>query len=98
MTYKHAFKALDKTLRDMKTKNSSYGYVFFGNKVILFGGDFRQILPVVRKGNRTQIVNASIKRSEFWKKTQILKLKINMRVFSANSKHNLKAKEFSDFL
>ncbi|CAF0889946.1 unnamed protein product [Brachionus calyciflorus] len=68
--------ALDRSFRDiMKAVNPQFENIPFGNKVILFGGDFRQILPVVKKGNRAQIVNATIKRSEFWKKTRILKLK-----------------------
>lgn len=33
----------------------------FGGKTILFAGDFRQMLPVVRRGTRAAIVSASIK-------------------------------------
>jgi hypothetical protein len=32
----------------------------FGGKTIVFSGDFRQVLPVVRKGSRAQIVGASL--------------------------------------
>ncbi|KAH8964332.1 hypothetical protein BDL97_04G060700 [Sphagnum fallax] len=37
--------------------------MLFGNKVVVMGGDFRQILPVVPRGTRGQIVDASLKRS-----------------------------------
>ena len=38
----------------------------FGGKTVVFGGDFRQVLPVVRKGSRAQIVDASLRRSYLW--------------------------------
>nr|KAJ0217971.1 hypothetical protein LSAT_V11C300113370 [Lactuca sativa] len=48
MVHKHAFEALDRTLRDVLSfGNVSNSHIPFGGKVIVFGGDFRQILPVV---------------------------------------------------
>jgi hypothetical protein len=35
----------------------------FGGKTMVLGGDFRQILPVVPKGGRKDIVNAPLLRS-----------------------------------
>jgi ATP-dependent DNA helicase PIF1 len=32
----------------------------FGGKVMVFGGDFRQVLPVVAQGMRTQIIDAML--------------------------------------
>lgn len=32
----------------------------FGGKVMLFGGDFRQVLPVVLRGTRAQITDATL--------------------------------------
>jgi ATP-dependent DNA helicase PIF1 len=32
----------------------------FGGKTVVLGGDFRQILPVVPKGGREDIVSASL--------------------------------------
>ena len=43
------------------------------------GGDFRQVLPVVRKGSRAQIVDASLRRSYLWEYMHQLKLVRNMR-------------------
>ncbi|XP_076893887.1 uncharacterized protein LOC143546016 [Bidens hawaiensis] len=52
MTHKHAFESLDRTLRDiLGCRNQP-----FGGKVIVFGGDFRQILPVVQHGTRQDVV------------------------------------------
>jgi hypothetical protein len=44
---------VDPALKDM----------LFEGKVVVMGGDFRQILPMVPRGKRGQIVDASFKRS-----------------------------------
>ncbi|WVZ94637.1 LOW QUALITY PROTEIN: hypothetical protein U9M48_040505 [Paspalum notatum var. saurae] len=54
----------------------------FGRKTIVFGGDFRQVLPVIRKGSRAQIVDASLCRSYLWESMRHLKLVRNMRAQS----------------
>ncbi|KAL3038294.1 hypothetical protein AAZX31_01G123700 [Glycine max] len=46
MCHKFAFEALDKSLKDIMQKNLP-----FGGKIMVFGGDFRQILPIVPKGD-----------------------------------------------
>jgi len=40
----------------------------FGGKVMVFGGDFRQVLPVVTRGTRAQITDATLQRSYLWDK------------------------------
>ena len=63
MTHRHAFEAVDRTLRDlMKTVDLLLKNKPFGGKVIVFGGDFRQILPVVIKGGREDIVRSCLQR------------------------------------
>ena len=67
MMHRHAFEALDRSLRDiMGAIDKRYKHIPFGNKIIVFGGDFRQILPVVRKGSRSDIIKASFNRSLLW--------------------------------
>ncbi|XP_008189353.1 uncharacterized protein LOC103311494 [Acyrthosiphon pisum] len=51
----------------------------FGGKPILLAGDFRQILPVVRRGNRSSIVMSSIKRHSLWREFEQFRLTRNMR-------------------
>ncbi|XP_013705031.1 uncharacterized protein LOC106408890 [Brassica napus] len=64
MTHKHAFEALDKTLKDiLSIKNPHAKDQTFGGKTVLLGGDFRQILPVVPQGSRADTVSASISHS-----------------------------------
>jgi len=57
----------------------------FVNKVVICMGDFRQIAPVIKNGERQQIVNASIKSSTLWSKFTILHLTINMRLLQNDS-------------
>ncbi|WJX83021.1 DNA helicase [Trifolium repens] len=56
----------------------------FGGKTIVFGGDFRQILPVVPKGGRADIVHATINSSPLWRKCSVLRLTQNMRLQFSN--------------
>ena len=60
MTKRQTVEALDKSMRDIMDRPDHP----FGGKTIVFGGDFRQVLPVVRKGTRAQIVDASLRGSE----------------------------------
>ncbi|XP_035845741.1 uncharacterized protein LOC118492075 [Helianthus annuus] len=56
MVHKHGFEALDRSLKDLfRSVSGASSELPFGGKVIVFGGDFRQILPVVPGGSRQQI-------------------------------------------
>ncbi|XP_050895956.1 uncharacterized protein LOC127102652 [Lathyrus oleraceus] len=50
----------------------------FGGKIMIMGGDFRQVLPVIEKGSRGQMISACIVRSQLWATTKILHLRQNM--------------------
>ncbi|GJY36406.1 ATP-dependent DNA helicase PIF1-like protein [Tanacetum coccineum] len=58
---KYAFEALDGTLCDiLGYKNPAKRSTIFEGVTVLLGGDFRQILPVIPKGKRAEIVQACI--------------------------------------
>ena len=64
MMHHFAFEAVDRTLRDlMKAIDPVLEDQPFGGKVMVFGGDFRQILPVVPRSGREATVEACFSRS-----------------------------------
>ncbi|XP_022007657.1 uncharacterized protein LOC110906905 [Helianthus annuus] len=99
MTHKHCFEALDRTMRDNFDSQLNMQSKPFEGKVILFGSDFRQILPVIPKGTRTMIVNASLNSSYIWRHCQVLKLTENMRLSVGCQEADLKEiKEFGEWI
>ncbi|XP_024964349.1 uncharacterized protein LOC112504609 [Cynara cardunculus var. scolymus] len=63
---------------DVANRGISDSQMLFGGKVVVFGGDFRQILPVIPNASRQDIVNASL--TSCWKKCKVLRLTKNMRL------------------
>jgi ATP-dependent DNA helicase PIF1 len=64
MMHRRAFEAVDWTLRDlMQLDDAQATEKIFGGEIVVLGGDFQQILPVVPKGEREDIVSASLPRS-----------------------------------
>ncbi|KAI5419734.1 hypothetical protein KIW84_043772 [Lathyrus oleraceus] len=86
MTNKNCLEALDRSLQDICSNNAQFG----GKVLIMGGGDFRQVLPVVRKGTKAQMISACIVQSHLWNHTKILPLRHNM-----GSLHD---QEFAEFL
>jgi ATP-dependent DNA helicase PIF1 len=82
MAHKHVFEAMNRTLQHvMGVVDPTLKDMFFGGKVVVMGGDFRQILHVVPWGRRGQIVDASLKRSiVLWHRVKVCQLHENMRV------------------
>jgi hypothetical protein len=74
MTKRQAVETLDRSLQDIMDCPLP-----FGGKVVVFGGDFRQVLPVVTRGTRAQITDATLLRSYLWEKTRKIHLTRNMR-------------------
>lgn len=56
MTFGHPLTAVDKFLRDLMKAQKP-----FGEKVILFAGDFRQNLPVMPHGQKITIIESTVK-------------------------------------
>ena len=54
MTHRAAFEALDRTFRDLLCVHSpNASNLPFGGKIVVLGGDLRQILPVIEGGSRS---------------------------------------------
>ncbi|KAG3138760.1 hypothetical protein PC128_g25503 [Phytophthora cactorum] len=95
MAHRHAFEAVDRSLRDLMDNDDEP----FGGKMFVLSGDFRQILPVVVRGTPAQTIDACLKSSTLWPKFQQLHLRENMRVMSAqNESTATELAEFSEFL
>lgn len=77
MISKYCFETLDRCFKDILANPDEKP---FGGKVILFGGDFRQILHVIVGAGREQIVNASLNASYLWDHCKVLRLTKNMRL------------------
>ncbi|XP_057451763.1 uncharacterized protein LOC130743532 [Lotus japonicus] len=100
MLNKHCFEALDRSLNDIMKTQSTHGYdIPFGGKVVVLGDDFRQILPVISKGSRSEIVGSAINSSYLWKHCKVMKLTVNMRLQNATSTSTAaEIKKFADWL
>ena len=64
--------------------------LLFGGKIVLLLGDFRQTCPVIRRGTRAQVVDASIKSPPFWNQIKICHLIQPVR--------NVEDPEFANFV
>ena len=73
MQHRHCAESVDRTLQDIM-KNG----LPFGGITVVFGGDFKQIPPVVPRAGREQIVDASLQRSRLWRHVEVLHLRQNM--------------------
>ncbi|XP_019457532.1 PREDICTED: ATP-dependent DNA helicase PIF1-like [Lupinus angustifolius] len=94
MSHNFCFEALDKSLCDiMGTTNGS---ILFRGKVVVFGGDFRQILSVVPRGCRSDIVHATINASYLWHQCTTLTLTKNMRLQNHDNESDIK--QFSEWI
>ncbi|KAM0912341.1 hypothetical protein ACQ4PT_012850 [Festuca glaucescens] len=81
MAHRKCFEALDRTLRDiLSDSNALLANEPFGGKIVVLGGDLRQILPVIEGGTRSQVVDAAITNSPLWRDVKVLHLTINMRL------------------
>ena len=69
-----AMNAVDRLLKDLTRSHQPFGGKFF-----ILGGDFRQVLPVIRRGGREITVSSSLKSSRLWRHFQQFRLLANMR-------------------
>ena len=72
---RNAIEALDRTLWDLRDNGRPFGGI-----TTLLGGDFQQTLPVVQKGTRAKIMDATLTRSYLWPDIEVIHLHQNMRL------------------
>src|SRR6266540_6398681 len=75
MIHKFAFEAVNRTFCNITQIDEP-----FGGKTFVFGGDFHQILPVIPRASRADVVSASLHQSDIWKHMELTRLTINMRL------------------
>ena len=80
MSNRNIMEGLDRALRDMYRDTEPQHHQPFGGKVVVLCGDFRQVLPVIKRANRPAIVNAALNRSPLWRHFRIHHLTVNMRI------------------
>jgi len=79
MQNRYIYEAVDRTLRHILSQPDA----LFGGMPFLVCGDMAQILPVIPRGSRAQIVMSSLTNMENWSQVKHLRLRINHRVFHA---------------
>ncbi|XP_010419095.1 PREDICTED: uncharacterized protein LOC104704759 [Camelina sativa] len=93
MMSKHCVESLDRSLSDIR---KGAGNRPFGGKVVVFGGDFRQVLPIIPNAGRAEICMSALNASYLLKHCKLLRLTKNMRLL-ANNLSPTTAKEIKDF-
>ena len=71
---------MDQTLQDIRGQSLSFGGI-----PVLLCGDFRQILPVIKNGTQSNIVDASLKKSVLWSNVKTVHLRKNLRTLLIES-------------
>ncbi|XP_064641930.1 ATP-dependent DNA helicase pif1-like [Lineus longissimus] len=94
MMHRHVFEAVHRTCCDIMEVDDS---IPFGGKTVLLGGDFHQILPVVRHGREADVLASSLKNSFLWQYVHIHPLTENMRT-KQNPQSQQEANDFQNLL
>jgi len=67
MMHRHVFEAVNRSLQDiMAVINTTFKFLPFGDLVVVFGGDFQQILLIVPRGTKGDVVTAALNCSSIW--------------------------------
>ncbi|KFM65059.1 hypothetical protein X975_11203, partial [Stegodyphus mimosarum] len=75
-----------KSYRSVKPNSSGFArqHRSYGRNGSFIGRDFRQTLPVIRRGTPADEIKACLKLSSLWEKVEKFRLKTNMRVHFRN--------------
>jgi len=77
----YCFETFDRTMCDIMSYDGVDNTVKpFGGVSVVLGGDFRHILPVIRKGCKQDILASAINSSKLWSHCKVLTLTTNMRL------------------
>ena len=76
----HTYEAIDRTLHDIWENDCK-----FGRLTAVFAGDWRQILLVVHRGARADIVDACLTKSCIWQYVRPLEMTTNIRAEKAGA-------------
>nr|GEZ30734.1 hypothetical protein [Tanacetum cinerariifolium] len=81
-------------------KDSEKRRQIFRGMTVLLRGDFRQLLPVIPKAKRPELVQACINRSELWRYCKVFTLTYSMRVNEhfLNGEINTSKQEFNQWV
>jgi len=82
MQHKACFEAVNRTLNDLCKVNDQQ---VFGGIPVVVGGDFAQILPVIRRGSRQATILACIRHFTIWSGLKVLYLRRSMRVIASDA-------------
>ncbi|KAI3939061.1 hypothetical protein MKX01_001929 [Papaver californicum] len=74
MANRYAFEVLYRILRDLSKVE-----LLFGGKILVLGGNFSQVLPVVERGTQAQTGSTCLTNAKFWKDLKVIHLKENIR-------------------
>uniref|UniRef100_A0A914Q9G8 ATP-dependent DNA helicase n=1 Tax=Panagrolaimus davidi TaxID=227884 RepID=A0A914Q9G8_9BILA len=74
MAPKRALEVVDSKLKEIMGND-----IPFGGKILLSGGDFRQIAPIVENATRQETINTSVCCSNLWKQFEKFQLTENVR-------------------
>ncbi len=92
MMDRRALEAADRTFQWLRASEEPFGGI-----TMVFSGDWRQILTVVPHGSRIDIVGRCFKSSYLWRKVQILRLTVNMRIMQGAGEQQ-DGSDFAKFL
>ena len=88
--HRYLYECLNRSLQDVRSNNKS-----LGGLTIFFSGDWKQILPVVKRGSQAQVIDATLKKSHIWENIQTLELHFNHRV---QSLQNIWNTNYADYI
>ena len=73
--HKDLYETVDRSLKKLKETDKPFGGI-----PVLLAGDWMQILPVVKRGGKPEILSSTLKNSKLWKHVKSFKLIQNMRL------------------